>query len=76
MQKKISNKVLQTSIPKSSLDNILHYLLEKRKTNHNICINNQFVFQYYKNFQLLSRLRGSALCLLKTQYAKKPKNPV
>lgn len=35
----------------------------------------------YKNYQLKNRLihiqlRGNALCLLKTQFAKKPKNPV
>lgn len=40
-----------------------------------------FLFQYYKNFQLKNRLgivspQGKALCLLKTQFAKKPKNPV
>ena len=65
-----------TTIPKGKFHTILNYLTHHKKTNHNISIDNQFVFQYYKNFQLLSRLRGSALCLLKTQYAKKPKNPV
>lgn len=34
------------------------------------------LYQYYKNYRLLSRLKGKALALLKTQYAKKPKNPV
>jgi hypothetical protein len=33
------------------------------------------LFQYYKNYRLLTRLRSTALSLLKTQYAKKPKNP-
>ena len=63
-------------VPKRAFHTILDYLTLHKKTNPNISIDNQFVFQYYKNFQLLSRLRGSALCLLKTQYAKKPKNPV
>lgn len=39
------------------------------------------LFQRYKAFQLKNRLPvialcGKALCLLKTQFAKKPKNPV
>jgi hypothetical protein len=40
-----------------------------------------FLLAYYKGFQVKNRLinhspRGKALCLLKTQFAKKPKNPV
>ncbi len=40
-----------------------------------------FVYQYYKAFNMKNRVRlispnGKALCLLKTQFAKKPKNPV
>ena len=34
------------------------------------------IFQCYTNFLALSRLKGTALCLLKTKYAIKPKNPV
>ena len=38
--------------------------------------NNRFLlYQYYKNYRLLNRLRFTALSLLNTQYAKKPKNP-
>ena len=38
--------------------------------------NNRFLlYQYYKNYRLLNRLRSTALSLLNTQYAKKPKNP-
>jgi hypothetical protein len=64
------------AIAKQQSNKILDYLLDNRKTNRDISITPQTVSQYNKNFQLLSRLRGSALCLLKTQFAKKPKNPV
>ena len=74
-----------TGIPKRSLDSILHYLLlqEIRKSQLPSSLSSfpqkrhrYFLFQYYKNFQLINRLKGSALCLLQTQYAKKPKNPI
>ena len=40
-----------------------------------------FLVAYHKAFQVKNRAiaispRGKALCLLKTQFAKKPKNPV
>jgi hypothetical protein len=35
-----------------------------------------FLITYYKRFQLISRLKGAALCDIKTKYAIKPKNPV
>lgn len=72
-----------SNIPKPCLDHILHYLLLRQIKNG--LSNDRFqrqephkfiLYQYYKNFCLLSRLKGSALCLLKTQFAKKPKNPV
>jgi hypothetical protein len=74
-----------TGTPKRSLDNILHYLLlqkihQDKHPHLPLSFYRQshfhFLFQYHKNFRLVSRLKGSALCLLKTQYAKKPKNPV
>ena len=80
-----NNSLSLTDIPKRSLDRILHYLvLQKIQNSKNPSSKTtflperhpHFLFQYHKNFQLISRLKGSALCLLKTQYAKKPKNPV
>ena len=74
-----------TGIPKPALDNILHNLLmqQVQAAKHNPGIiykplkRHRFtLYQYYKNFRLLSRLKGKALCLLQTQFAKKPKNPV
>ena len=73
-----------TCIPKRNLDFILHYLLlqqiknSKRPSSASSFSQKRhpyFLFQYHKNFQLKSRLKGAALCLLQTQFAKKPKNP-
>lgn len=74
-----------SGIPKPALDAILHNLLMQQvkaaarhpEKIYKVCRRHRFVlFQYYKNYRLLSRLKGKALCLLKTQFAKKPKNPV
>jgi hypothetical protein len=74
-----------TGIPKRSLHAILHYLLleeikkSKRPSSPSSFPQKRhryFLFQYHKNFQLVHRLKGSALCLLQTQFAKKPKNPI
>ena len=71
------------AIPKRSLDAILHYLVMQQLRNKKLPSSNPsfrkpnpyIIFQYYKSFQLVSRLKGAALCLLKTKYAIKPKNP-
>ena len=69
-------------IPKRNLHFILFYLNRefiKKSKQPSFSLpkrHRYFLFQYHKNFQLTSRLKGHALCLLKTQYAKKPKNPV
>lgn len=72
------------AIPSSSYHKILHYLVlqraQKNKTGSPSSFGNtrhlNFIFQYHKNFQLVSRLKGNALALLQTQFIKKPKNPV
>lgn len=85
MATKNTNSPVLTGIPQRSLHNVLHYLViqqiknSKQPTSHSSFSHKRhphFLFQYHKNFQLVSRLKGTALCLLKTQYAKKPKNPV
>ncbi len=69
------------NIPKRSLDNLLHYLTmqEIKKTKKNSVTPQKkhphFLYQYYKGFKMISRLKGSALCLLKTKFAIKPRNP-
>ena len=83
--KNIHTDTTLTGIPTCSLHSILHYLvIQQIKANKQPTSNASFpqrrhpsfLFQYHKNFQLVSRLRGNALALLQTQYAKKPKNPV
>src|SRR5665647_2157157 len=74
-----------TCIPKANRHFILHYLFMQQikakksgapiSTFPNGC-HRYFLFTYYKSFQLISRLKGAALCLVKTKYAIKPKNPV
>lgn len=34
-----------------------------------------FLCTYYKAFQIVNRLKGAALSLMKRQFIKKPKNP-
>lgn len=71
-------------IPKQRLHFILHYLLLQQLKNSKVTSSassfsyrrhRYFLYQYHKNFQLVNRLKGNALCLLKTKYAIKPKNP-
>jgi hypothetical protein len=70
-------------IPKRKLNLILHYLLlqEIKNIKHNsgssfFYKRHRFIlFQYHKNFQLASKVRGSALSLIQSQYAKKKRNP-
>ena len=70
-----------TVIPKRHLDTILYYLVMKlakaRQTDVPLQSSHRyFVSTYYKSFQVLNRLKGTALSLAKTQFIKKPKNPV
>lgn len=74
-----------TGIPKRSLHFILHYLTlqlirkvkqSSSQPSFSYRHNRYSLFSYNKDFQIVRHLKGSALCLLKTQYAKKPKNPV
>ncbi len=73
-----------TMIPKCKRDLVLHYLAKQHlkiirhapgaggRPNMR---HEYFVYQYYKNFQMIKRLKDKALALLQTQYAKKPRNP-
>ena len=73
-----------TCMHKRNLHFILHYLtlklIKKSKQPSSSSSFSQkrhryFLFQYHKNFQLVVRLKGDALSLLQTQYAKKKRNP-
>ena len=62
----------KTNIPIRSLDKILHYFF-LQKTYHGKYPH--FLFEYYISFLLKWCLKDSALCLLQTKYATKPRNP-
>ena len=59
-------------VPKPALYRVVQYLLDQAPANPDLTITASSVAQYHKNFQLLNRLRGAALCLLKTNFTKKP----
>ncbi len=69
-------------IPKRSLHFILHYLLLQEQwrskfpsdQSHSLKANPYGI--NYKHSRAISNLKDTALCLLKTKYAIKPKNPV
>ena len=70
-------------VPKPQLDFILHYLVLQKLTRQEPAVGKGYyrkanpyrVIQYYKSFQLISRLKGAALCDIKKQYIKKKRNP-
>ena len=72
-------------------EEVLHVLLQRLTLDwiaagkHNSVVRQprhpSFLLAYHKGFQVKNRVKaispeGKALCLLKTQFAKKPKNPV
>lgn len=71
-------------IPKRRLHFILHYLLLHQQwrsklpsyQSHTLKANPYRIYQYYNHFRTVSRIKNTALCLLKTKYAIKPKNPI
>ncbi|MGN6801268.1 MAG: hypothetical protein ACTHJN_05140 [Ginsengibacter sp.] len=79
-----SSKAKSVTIPKRSLHFILHYLLLQQQwtsklpsyQSHTLKANTFRIYQYYKHFRAVSRIKDTALCLLKTKYAIKPKHPI
>ncbi|MGN6195285.1 MAG: hypothetical protein ACTHOB_10125, partial [Ginsengibacter sp.] len=61
------------------LRNLLSHELKNNKRNSDFSFfykrHNFYLFQYHKNFQLATKLRGNALSLIQSQYAKKKRNP-
>ena len=77
----------QTYLPKQAMNVVLYYLVKQWIADSNCGTlpyrerQSSFMFQHYKAFTMKNRIvlvspQGKALCLLKTQFAKKPKNPV
>ena len=80
------DKLINTAlIPKEAMNIILCHFMKRMLVDKKLGIPRKHhhfkVVSYYKSFRLKNRYilvspKGKALCLLKTQFAKKPKNPV
>ena len=77
--------LLAMGIPKATLHRILHhFVLQMAASNNTLPTPNPHpnrIWHYYKSLQLKNRLctnapSNNSLSLLKTNFAKKPKNPV
>ena len=81
----IERLIVQGLVPKQAMDIMLCHLLkrmlaEKKSATPRIHYHFQLI-TYTEQFRMKNRYilvspKGKALCLLKTQFAKKPKNPV
>ena len=79
----IDFQLFLSGIPSGDLYLILHDLLsqELKNNKHNSDFSffykrhNFYLFQYHKNFRVATKLRGNALSLIQSQYAKKKRNP-
>ena len=84
-QSKSKNKLLLlTCMPNRIRNFILHYFfihrIKAKKAVAPIPIfangrHHYFLICYYKIFQLISRLKGAALCDIKTKFSTKKRNP-
>lgn len=83
----IDGKYRVGGIPPAVLHLLLERLMKKWIQDHRMAEkpmpprHPSFLLAYYKSLRVIQRVRaispnGSALSLLKTQFAKKPKNPV
>lgn len=78
----IYHQLLQKGFTKQDIHSVLHkcMLLEaeekKKQATHKQNQLNTKTNLFYKASHYLKNLTGKALCFLKTQFAKKPKNPV
>jgi len=82
--KNLNSDPILTMIPIRNVDHLLHYLIRQqiktRKTDVPLpSFSNGrhrfFLFNCDKNFNIINRLKGTALSLMKRQFIKKPKNP-
>lgn len=73
-----------TCIPKRKQRSILPQNIKQNKAKETgsifhfypIAVNKHSLINDYKSFQIKTTLKGTALCLLKTKFAIKPKTPV
>ena len=82
---RISHILVQACIPKQVMNSMLCYFMKRMPAEKKPGIprvRRHFILvTYHESLQMKNRLLlvsplGKALCLLKTQFAKKPKNPV
>jgi hypothetical protein len=79
---KEAGKAKLQAIPNGSLHFILHYLLLQKKWRSKLPSYQWHSLKAkpyrinYKHSRAVSRIKDTALCLLNTKYAIKPKNPV
>lgn len=82
---RISHILAQACIPKQAMNIMLCHFMKRMLAEKKLGIprvRHHFIMvTYYEAFRVKNQLllispRGKALCLLKTQFAKKPKNPV
>lgn len=76
--KKIYESLFANGFSKEEIDGALHSftllrLKEKKKPSYNIP---PVLYSCLKHFPVLNHITAKGLYLLKTQFAKKPKNPV
>jgi hypothetical protein len=81
-EKDIYQMLLQKGIPQRDLHAFMYKIfmmeIEERKANQSAAPKNRIsiFFRSLQNGNFSKKLKDKALSLLKTQYAKKPKNPV
>lgn len=75
----IYQKLMDSGCSKQEIDNLLHKLTllrlqqEKKHVTHSFTSLTAFCS---KTIHQLKHITAAGLCLLKTQFAKKPKNPI
>lgn len=80
--KRVYESLLQRGFSKEEIDTVLHAFtllrLKGQTDSHLSQVNNTSSFTFFcsKSVRLLQQLTAKGLYLLKTQFAKKPKNPV
>lgn len=78
----ISRVIEQSLLPVQARNIMLCHLAKRTIINHRPTPHHHFIVAFrYQNFRITKKIilvspKDSALCLLKTQFAKKPKNPV
>ena len=81
-EENIYQQLLQKGFTKRDIHAALHKCMlfeieeKKKKATHKKNLPNTKTFLFYKASHYLKNFTGKALSFLKTQFAKKPKNPV